>query len=121
MKPFWYANLTGQTELEDEDGNLTGEYAPEYTEPVCMLGNISADRGDTSMNPFGIGDNYQRILQLPDPDAPLSELSVLWVDKNPYNDIGELQPHDYVVRGVARSLESSRFALRSVDVSIGDD
>lgn len=115
MKEFYYANVSGNAENTDEDGNRTGTYSITYSEPIKAYGNISADQGATSLNPFGIGENYQRVLQLADKDAPITETSILWID-----DLDTSHPHDYEVRGVARSLESSRFALKKVVVS-GDE
>jgi len=110
-RAFFYANLMGSQEILDINNTRTGEYENTYTEPILARGNISPDRGETSINPFGIGENYQRILQLEDENAPLSETTILWVD-----DLDTSKPHDYIVVGVARSLESSKFALRKVNV-----
>ena len=32
-QPIWYANYSGKTEIEDDDGNKVGDYQVVYTNP----------------------------------------------------------------------------------------
>lgn len=107
---FYYANYSGQTKILDGDGYFTGEYGLSYTTPVEAWGNISPARGTDISNPFGITENYDKIIVLSDPQFPISETSVLWLE----NDITE--EYDYVVVRTARSLNSVSIAIRKVDV-----
>lgn len=108
---FYYANYSGKAKLVDENGYFTGEYGLTYTDPVKVWGNISPARGTDNSNPFGITENYDKIIVLSDPQFPISETSVLWVE----NDITD--EYDYVVVRTARSLNSVSIAIRKVDVN----
>ena len=110
-KPFYYANYSGKAKILDSDGYFTGEYGLSYTAPVRVWGNISPARGTDNSNPFGITENYDKIIVMNDPNIPIEETSVLWVEK----DITE--EYDYVVVRTARSLNSVSIAIRKVDVN----
>ena len=60
---------------------------------------------------FGGLENYDKVIVTDWMDCPINEQTVLWIDKTP-ND-GE---HDYIVRRVARSLNSISIAVSKVKV-----
>lgn len=115
LKTFYYANENGVSALTDADGYKTGEYEVTYTEPAAVKGNISASTGSVFENPFGLTEGYDKVIVVDDADLPIQESSVVWV--NASTD----QPHDYVVRRLARSLNSISIAVKRVDVSGEDD
>ena len=115
---FFYALYDGQTELEDEYGNATGQYRVSYTNPIKTLGNISAAQGEMQSRQFGESESYDRVIVLDDRNTPIDEYAVLWVDTPPrINEDGSTTtPHDYTVRKVARSLNSVSIAISKVAV-----
>jgi hypothetical protein len=123
---FFYALHDGQTEIKDEYGNVTGQYEVSYTDPVKTSGNVSAARGEIQSRQFGESETYDKVIVLDNPFSPIDEYSILWVDSHPkladdgrlaLNDRGEIAtPHDYIVKKVARSLNSVSIAISKVTV-----
>ena len=115
---FYYASYIGETEITDEYGNLTGEYNLAYNNPIKMFGNVSAAQGEIQNRQFGESESYDKVIVLDDKNAPINEYSILWVDTLPHlNEDGSTDtPHDYVVKKVARSLNSVSVAISKVDV-----
>ena len=125
-RAFFYALHDGQTEINDEYGNATGQYEVSYTKPVKMYGNISAAQGEIQSRQFGESETYDKVIVLDNQLAPIDEYSILWVDSLPkltangglaLNDRGDVvTPHDYIVKKVARSLNSVSIAISKVTV-----
>ena len=114
---FYYALYTGQTEIIDEYGNATGQYSVTYDNPTKALGNVSAAQGEMQTRQFGDSESYDKVIVLDDANAPIDEYSILWVDTPPILDGGSTEtPHDYVVKKVARSLNSVSIAISKVSV-----
>lgn len=115
---FFYALYTGQTEILDEHGNATGQYSVTYDNPVKMLGNVSAAQGEMQSRQFGDSESYDKVIVLDDINTPIDEYSVLWVDALPRTnaDGSTDTPYDYVVKKVARSLNSVSLAISKVSV-----
>lgn len=117
-KIFFYALHDGQTEIKDEYGNVTGQYEILYTDPIQMCGNISAAQGEIQSRQFGESETYDKVIVLDNPYVPIDEYSILWVDALPHlNEDGSTDtPHDYIVKKVARSLNSVSIAISKVTV-----
>ena len=123
---FFYALHNGQIELIDEYGNASGQYKVIYTDPVEIKGNVSAAQGEMQTRQFGKSETYDKVIVLDNQLAPIDEYSVLWVDSLPELTIkgqlatdenGEIKtPHDYIVKKVARSLNSVSIAISKVNV-----
>lgn len=114
---FYYALYTGQTEIIDEYGNATGQYSVQYSNPIKTLGNVSAARGEIQSRQFGESETYDKVIVLDDPNTPIDEYSILWVDTRPELIDGvTTTPHDYIVKKVARSLNSVSIAISKVAV-----
>ena len=111
-RPFYYANYVGKTKVMDSQGRFTGEYEVTYTSPILVYGNISPARGTDYASPFGLTENYDKIIVLSDPAFPIQETSVLWLDK------AITEEYDYVVVRTARSLNSISIAIKKVDVDV---
>ena len=116
---FFYARLDKKEPLIDEYGNKRGEYRLVYHEPVSAAANISAPTGQTEILPFGENTDYDKVIVIADPKFPIDEYSILWVDSMPEvkEDGTTDTPHDYVVKKVARSLNSVSIAISKVNVS----
>lgn len=118
---IYYANYRNKTALKDEYGNLTGEYKITYGDPVAVMANVSAARGESTTRQFGEDVSYDRIIILDNPTFPISETSILWVDTPPEISEGGTTetPHDYIVKQVAPSLNSVSIAVSKVNVTHG--
>ncbi|MBQ2433124.1 MAG: hypothetical protein II266_01725 [Clostridia bacterium] len=116
---FWYALYDTKDPMLDENGYETGQYTVKYRSPQPVCGNISAARGQTSALQFGEDESYDRTIVLDDPNFPIDEHSVLWVETAPQIDAdgGTPTPWDYTVKKAARSLNSVTYAIRKVNVS----
>ena len=117
-RKFYYALFTTKDEAFDEEGRFTGEYMLNYGKPVKTFANVSAAMGETNMRQFGEGVPYDKVIVMNDPHTVIDEYSILWIDKMPVmNRDGTTDtPHDYVVKKVARSLNSVSIAVAKVDV-----
>ena len=111
---LYYALHTGITEVLDEYGLFTGQYTVGYSAPVETRVNVSPARGASSLEQFGITEQYDKVLVTDDMDCPIAEDSVLWIDTMPVLDEeGKTEtPHDYYVVRVAKSLNSIAIAVR---------
>ena len=109
---IYYALYEGKEPLTDEYGNPTGEYEVLYSEPVLLKINVSAARGEYSTRQFGETENYDKALVTDDINIPITETSLLWID-----DTDTSKPHDYIVKKVAKSLNSVAIAVSKVSVS----
>ena len=125
-RSFYYALFIEKRPIMDEYGNETSENEIVYGKPVSCKGNISAARGETATRQFGEDEGYDRVIVLDKPDTPIDEYAVLWVDSIPsLTEKGELAtdengevvtPWDYIVKKVARSLNSVSIAISKVNV-----
>ena len=115
---IFYANYIGKTSIRDEYGNLTGEYTVTYDNPVAVAANVSAASGESITRQFGEDVSYDRIIVLDDPHFSIAETSILWIDTRPEvkEDGSTTTPHDYIVKRIARSLNSVSIAVSRVSV-----
>lgn len=124
---FYYALYSKRVSILDEYGNDTGEYEVQHGNPVRCSANISAARGETQTRQFGENVSYDKVIVIDDTASPIDEYSILWIDTMPeldengalaVDENGELvTPHDYIVKKVAKSLNSVSFAVSKVSVS----
>lgn len=115
----YYANYLAKNPLKDEYGNLTGEYDVIYSNPVLIMANVSAARGESTTRQFGDEIRYDRIIVLEDPTLLIDETSILWIDTLPeITEDGTTEtPHDYIVKQIAPSINSLSVAVSKVSVS----
>lgn len=115
---FWFANITGTTRTVDEYGYETGESEVAYSEPIEFEANISAARGTTDLDAFGINTNYTKTIVTDDLTVPIDKSTILWIDCEPdeNGEAGNIK-HDYVVVAVAKSINSVTIAIKEVSVS----
>lgn len=118
---FYYAKYESKAEIIDEYGNSTGQYEIIYSNPIKISGNISAAQGEMQNRQFGDSESYDKVIVLDDMNIPIDEYSILWVDTLPaLNEDGSTEtPHDYVVKQVARSINSVSIAVSKVNVAHG--
>ena len=114
---FYYCLYKGRTPVTDSEGNETGETRILYSDPVLCNANISPATGGTLSESFGTSLQYDKVIVLCDTACPIDEHTALFVDTPPAFD-GEGDPlFDYVVKKVARSLNSVTIAIAKVEVS----
>lgn len=114
-----YALYTGKTAVVDEYGNLTGDYEPTYASPDEFRISVSAAKGKYSTLQFGGLEAYDKVMVTSEMDCPITETTILWVDKSPLDAQGNVSDYDYVVTGVARGLNSISYAIKRVNVNNG--
>lgn len=124
---FFYALYEERVPITDEYGNITGEYEVLHGNPIEFFANVSAAQGEATTRMFGDNESYDKVIVM-DNDAPTLDIySVLWVDTVPLLDntgaftLDEsgkvITPYDYIVKKVAKSLNSVSIAISKVTVS----
>lgn len=123
---FFYALYVSKEQGTDDYGNPTGGVDVTYGNPQEFKANISAAKGETQTRQFGESENYDKVIVMGSDAPPIDEYSILWIDTVPQlddtgalavNDDGEvITPHDYIVKKVARSLNSVSIAISKVNV-----
>lgn len=123
---FFYALYVSKGQATDEYGNPTGGVDVFYGDPQEFKANVSAAKGETQTQQFGESENYDKVIVMGSDAPPIDEYSILWVDTVPQlddkgvlalNKEGEaITPHDYIVKKVARSLNSVSIAISKVNV-----
>lgn len=124
---FYYALFTKRVPVVDEYGNDTGEFDVQHGNPVKSSANISAAKGETQTRQFGENVSYDKVIAMDNEAPPIDEYSILWIDTMPeLNEDGSLAvdsegnartPHDYIVKKVAKSLNSVSYAVSKVSVT----
>lgn len=114
---FYYCLYEGEERAIDDEDNETGEIQVTYADPVPLRANISPAVGNTSVEQFGNSLQYDKVIVLDDVSCPIDEHSVLFVDKLPTFDADGAPLFDYIVKKVARSLNSVSIAIAKVEVS----
>lgn len=112
---FWYCLYAGQETVYDDYGNETGSPHILYAPPVEMRANVSPATGLSDTEQFGNLENYDKVIVTDDLDCPIDEHTVLFVDKEPEFSYGN-PLYDYIVKRVAKSLNSISIAVRKVNV-----
>lgn len=116
-RQFYYSLYQSQTIVRDEYGNETGEPKRVYSSPVAMRANVSSASGTAQTEQFGTLVQYDKVIVTDDMTCPIDENSILFVDKEPSFDSGNNPLPDYIVKRVARSLNSIAYAISRVSVS----
>nr|DAZ23218.1 MAG TPA: hypothetical protein [Caudoviricetes sp.]DAZ57952.1 MAG TPA: hypothetical protein [Caudoviricetes sp.] len=115
--PFWYLLYDRKEAVKDEDGNETGDYRVVYKEAVFQRENISAATGSAQVEQFGNFISYDKVIVTDDLCCPIDENTVLFIDKEPEYDEDGNPLYDYIVKRVAKSLNSISYAVSKVNVS----
>lgn len=113
-RTVYYALYLGKQPIFDENGYDTGESKPEYTEPAALRIHVSPSAGESATRQFGEVVDYDRTLVTCDLQLPVDEKTVFWIDS-----LDTSKPYDYVVKKVARSLNSLLIAVKKTEVTTG--
>ena len=117
LKSVWYCLYAGKSAVKDEDDFETGEYEVTYQNPVEIKCNVSPAMGQSQLGMFGNLESYDKVIVTDDINCPIDESTVLFIDRVPTKEDGEyVFDYDYVVRRVAKSLNSIAIAVSKVTV-----
>ncbi len=116
-RKFHYALFDKKEPIKDEYGNESGEYKVLYKTPKLMRANISAATGEAQIEQFGSSLLYDKVIITDNLSCPIDEHSVLCIDSPPVYDADGNLIYDYVVKRVAKSLNTISYAVSKVDVS----
>ena len=115
---FLYLLYDRKEPVTDEDGNETGEETVVYKPAVSFRANVSAATGASQVEQFGSLTGYDKVIVTDDLTCPIDENTVLFLDKEPEYDEEDGKPlYDYMVKRVAKSLNSVSIAVTKVSVS----
>ena len=106
---FEYLPRYGLESDLNDDGEHTGEFRPEYGDPIRYRGNISVPSGQTQNTFYGEDIRYTHTLVMDNPDTEISEYGkILW------------KGEEYEVVAVRPSLNSVSIALRRMTADGGE-
>ena len=100
---------------QEIDGKLTGKNLPNRATPVAFRPSVSMARGEAQGAYFGVNLDYDRVLTIDDPAFEVGEADVLWIDAE-VGDPEAPNPHDYIVKKVARKGDYTVIAVSRVEV-----
>lgn len=127
---LWYSTYAGQIIIYDKDDNGNIKYFDDgegnlipieigkkagYDNPVSFYANISAGKGTSQEEVFGVSLDYTKTISTTDMDLPISETSLIWFETEPaYNADGTVNEAsaDYSVAAIARSLNNVVYAIK---------
>lgn len=114
QRRIYYANFEGLTPVLDENGYDTGEKIASYPHPVELHANVSPATGDAGVEYFGNELQYDRVVIIDDPNTPITEQSVMVIDRGlEYDQLLNVK-FDYVVKRIARHLQFAVIAVSKV-------
>ena len=99
----------------DEDGNLTGESVPKYSNPVRVLARVSPNSGNAEDSPFGKDVVYDKTISTVK-KLPIDEYSKLFIDVVPVlNEDGSTDTEpDYICVCPKHDLQQNLWAIRKI-------
>jgi len=112
-----YALYVSKAPATDDYGYYTGETTITYGDWVTFKANISAAKGESVAELFGASEEYDKVIVTDDMACPIDEYTVLAVDITPTRDKNNSPIYDYVVKKVAKSLNSISYAISKVKVT----
>ena len=117
-RPLWYLLYDRKTPAVDAEGNETGEEIIVYKPAVALRANVSPASGSSQVEQFGNLAGYDKVIVTDDMSCPIDENTVLFVDKEPEYRKADGKPlYDYIVKRVAKSLNTIAYAVTKVSVS----
>lgn len=113
--PFYYQAYEGMVDVEDEDGNLTGESIPKYSNPIREMARISPNSGNAEDSPFGKDVVYDKAISTVK-RLPIDEYARLFIDVVPIlNEDGSTDTEpDYCCVCPKNDLQQNLWAIRKI-------
>lgn len=113
-KTIYYCLENGVSTIT-QDGKIVGKRMT-YQQPMPFRIHVGWARGTADTDPFGISVDYDKPMVTNWLDCPITEGTVLFVDKEPeFRDGTPL--YDYIVKRVAKSKNYITYAIKKVSVS----
>lgn len=112
QQPVFFKLFEGEEEITDQYGNSTGFNVPVYSDLKSAMLCVSPNKGTSETKQFGTIADYDRTMTTSDPNCPIKEGTVLWVDGADTDG-----PWNYQVKLVARWKNSTQYAIKEVNVS----
>lgn len=113
-KTIYYCLENGVSTIT-QDGKIVGKRMT-YQQPVPFRIHVGWARGTADTDPFGISVDYDKPMVTNWLDCPITEGTVLFVDKEPEFRDG-MPLYDYIVKRVAKSKNYITYAIKKVSVS----
>jgi hypothetical protein len=131
QQKLWYSTYADQITIYERDKNgeivydeIDGEYIPRiiaeragYSNPVSFYANISAAKGTSDSEVFGVSLDYTKTISTTDMTLPIDEKSLVWFETEPKNNADgtiDSGSADYSVVAVARSLNNVVYAIKKL-------
>lgn len=121
QQKLYYSLYKDKVQIIDDDGYETGDYKTGYDNPVLFYANISAARGSSDADMFGINLSYEKTICTCDMDLQITDGTLIWDSKPRLKSDGAVDEEsaDYVVVKVARSINSISYAVKQRQKSGG--
>ena len=117
-RQLWYLLYDRKAPAVDAEWNETGEEIIVYKPAVALRANVSPASGSSQVEQFGNLAGYDKVIVTDDMSCPIDENTVLFVDKEPeYREADGKPLYDYIVKRVAKSLNTIAYAVTKVSVS----
>ena len=110
-----YYLYTGETERVDENGYYTGEKTPTYADAQTIRASVSASRGTSDVDQFGINVPYSNTVIVDDMDCPIAEDSRLEINGEPYAVVLVAKSFNHITYAVQRLTKPT--ALPEANIS----
>ena len=117
LQKVWACQFLKSEMIPDQDGRPTGAYRNAYSEPLELDMNVSPNRGEADKEMFGVNLDYERVAIANDIPCPITETSILFVDKRPEQNKDGDYVNDYIVVKRAPSINIAAYAIRKVNLS----
>lgn len=131
QKTIYYATYRESTPIyeTDDEGNIVyieidGQQVPVeigtseagYSNPIKLKACVSAGKGDSDKQPFGIDVQYSKVISTTNMNLPIDVGTRIWVDIAPnLNENGSTDTkHDYEVKSLAKGLHNVLIAIEKV-------
>ena len=117
QQKIYYKSYEGKRDIIDDNGFETGESEPIYSEPIEVMISISASKGEATEQQFGTNIDYDKVMITFDKSVKIDEYSKLYVDviEESNGVITDGMEPDYIVKKVAKSLNSISYAIQKVN------
>lgn len=117
QQKIYYKSYEGKRDIIDDNGFETGESEPIYSEPIEAMISISASKGEATEQQFGTNIDYDKVMITFDKSVKIDEYSKLYVDviEESNGVITDGMEPDYIVKKVAKSLNSISYAIQKVN------
>lgn len=121
QQKLYYSLYKGKVPIIDDDGYETGDYEAGYDIPVSFYANISAARGSSDADMFGINLSYEKTICTCDMDLPITDGTLIWNSRPELKSDGTVDAElsDYVVVKKAKSINSISYAVKQRQKNMG--